>query len=75
MDKLSELIKEAKPLYRKRERRKTIAKMILCTTMPVIMLTSVYQIFVTGENVYLSLDNNSLQTQLLEDDFELLGLN
>ena len=72
MDKLSELLKEAKPLYRKRQRRKTIAKLILCMSMPVIMMTSIYQVFIAGEEVYISLDNNSLQTQLLYDDFELL---
>ena len=75
MDKLSELIKEAKPLYRKRQRRKAIAKLILCTTMPVIIMSSAYQICSFGDEIYVSLDNNVLQEQLMEDEFELLGLN
>ena len=73
MDKLSELIKEAKPLYKQRKRRKTIAKTILTLTLPVIFMNSICQIYFEGNDLYLSLENNSLQTQLLEDDFGLLG--
>ena len=75
MDKLSELLKEARPLYKKRQRRKAIAKLILYTTMPAIILSSACQVCSFGEDIYLSLENNSLQSQLLEDDFEFLGLN
>ena len=72
MDKLSDLIKEARPLYKQRKRRKTIAKMILSITMPVMFFTSVCQIYLQGNDLYLSLENNILQSELLEDDFGYL---
>ena len=73
MDKLSELIKEAKPLYKQRKRRKTIAKLIVLTSMPMMMLTSVCHMYFQGNDIYLSLKNNSLQNELIEDEFGLLG--
>ena len=72
MDKLSDLIKEARPLYKQRKRRKTIAKMILSITMPVMLFASVCQIYLQGNDLYLSLENNILQSELLEDDFGYL---
>lgn len=72
MDKLSDLIKEARPLYKQRKQRKTIAKMILSITMPVMLFTSVCQIYLQGNDLYLSLENNILQSELLEDDFGYL---
>ena len=74
MDELSNLLQEAKPLYNQRKRRKAIAKMVLCITMPVIFLSSIGQIYTQGNDLYLSLDNNTLQYQLNEDEFGLLGL-
>ena len=74
MDELSNLLKEAKPLYKQRKRRKTIAKMILCMTMPAIIISSASQVYLQGNDIYLSLENNSLQYELMEDDFGLLGL-
>lgn len=74
MDKLSELIKEAKPLYKQRQRRKTIGKMILTISMPAILLSSVSQVYLQGNDIYLSLQNNTLQYELMEDEFEILGL-
>ena len=44
MDKLSELIKEARPLYKQRKRRKTIAKMIFVISVPAMLLNSLLQI-------------------------------
>ena len=73
MDKLTNLLKEAKPLYKQRQRRKTMAKMILTMTMPVILMNSVCQIYLQGNDIYLSLENNSLQYELMEDEFGLLG--
>ena len=74
MDKLTDLLQEAKPLYKQRKRRKTIAKMVLTMTMPVIVMTSVCQIYLQGNDIYLSLDNNILQNELIEDEFGLLGM-
>ena len=74
MDKLSNLLKEAKPLYRTRQRRKTIAKLVLTLTMPVIFMNSICQLYMQGTDIYLSLENNSLQYELLEDEFGLMGL-
>ena len=75
MDELSNLLKEAKPLYKQRKRRKAIAKSILTLTVPVILMNTICQIYFEGNDLYLSLENNTLQTQLLEDDFGLLGYN
>lgn len=72
MDKLSELIKEAKPLYKQRKRQKAIAKVIFMITMPVMLLGSVVQLCNEGNNIYLSLENNTLQNELLNDDFDFL---
>ena len=71
MDELSLLLKEAKPLYRQRQRRKTIAKMIFTLTMPAILMTSVCQVCLQGNDIYLSLENESLQYELIEDEFGL----
>lgn len=71
MDKLSSLIKEAKPLYRQRKRQKAIAKLVLCMTTPVILFTSVYQLNLQGNDIYVALDNNSLQAELMEDEYGL----
>jgi len=73
MDKLTDLLREAKPLYKQRQRRKTIAKMILTLSMPAILMSSVCQIYLQGNDIYLSLDNDSLQYELMEDEFGLLG--
>lgn len=71
MDKLSDLLKEAKPLYNQRKRRKTIAKMIFTLTMPAILMSSICQVYLQGNDIYLSLENNSLQYELTEDEFGL----
>ena len=72
MDKLSSLIKEARPLYKQRKRRKTLTKMILGITTPAILFTSIMQVYIQGSDIYISLDNNKLQDELLEDDFGFL---
>ena len=73
MDQLSNLLKEAKPLYRQRKRRKAIAKSILTLTVPAILMSSVCQVYLEGNDLYLSLENNTLQNELIEDEFGLLG--
>jgi len=74
MDKLSELIVQARPLYKQRKRRKTIAKLLLVITMPVILLANFTTLYIEGENVYTSLENNNLQAELLNDDFGITEL-
>ena len=72
MDKLSNLIKEARPLYKQRKRRKAISRMILGITTPAILFTSIAQVYIQGSDIYISLDNDKLQNELLEDDFGFL---
>lgn len=74
MDKLSELIKEAKPLYRQRKRRKTIAKLILGICTPVVLLSSICQVYIMGCDIYMALNNNQLQNELLDDEYGLFGI-
>ena len=69
MDKLTELIKDAKPLYKQRKRRKTIAKMLFIITVPVFVFGNIASLYMEGEAVYMSLDNNKMQAELLTDDF------
>jgi len=71
-DKLTYLIQEAKPLYKQRKRTKTIAKMTILTCLPVFMFTFLLQICSMGDNIYLSIDSNKLQNELLADNFGFL---
>ncbi len=73
MDKLTDLLQEAKPLYKKRKRQKTIAKMIFSISVPVMLFSSILQLYIEGNNTYFALETNNLQTELLEKDF-VLGL-
>ena len=41
MDELSNLLNEAKPLYKQRKRRKAIAKSILALSAPAILMSSI----------------------------------
>ena len=71
MDKLSSLLREARPLYKQRKRNRAIAKVVLSVTLPVFMMASLCQVCLQGDDLYLSLSNDDLQTRLLEDDFGL----
>ena len=71
MDKLSDLLQEAKPLYKRRKRQKTIAKLIFSISVPVMLFSSVMQLYIQGNNLYFALETNRLQTELLENDFAL----
>ncbi len=73
MDKLSELIKEARPLYRRKKRQKAFAGMVLGVCVPVLIISSGYEIYSMGDEIYVSLLNNSLQKQLLTDEIGFLG--
>ena len=72
MDKLSQLISEAKPLYKERKRRNNIFKLLLIITVPVITITSVAGLYMQGEEIYMSFENNNFQNELLTDDLGFL---
>jgi len=74
MDELTNLIKEAKPLYKQRQRRKTIAKLIFIFTTPAILMSSICNMYIQGSDIYFALENNTLQNELIEDEFGLTGL-
>lgn len=69
MDKLSELISQARPLYKCRKRRKTMAKMLVAITLPALFLGNFVALYMEGDSVYMSLDDNKIQNELLVDDF------
>ncbi len=71
MDKLSDLLKEARPLYRQRKRRKAMAKLFVIMFIPAFLFSSAMHIYNEGTELYLSLNSNTLQKQLLEDEFAL----
>ena len=72
MDKLSELLQEAKPMYRAQQRNIAIAKMMLCLCLPVFVCTSIISLCNMGDDIYVSLNNDSYVEQLLNDDFGLI---
>jgi len=74
MDKLSELIAQARPLYKQRKRRKTIAKLLFTITLPAFLMANLATLYMEGDAVYMSLDNNKIQSELLSDDFGILEL-
>jgi len=75
MDKLTNLIQEAKPLYHTRKTRKTMTKMLLAICLPVFLCINILQLYLEGSELYVSLDNKNIQNELLQDDFGLLRLN
>lgn len=74
MDKLTDLIKEARPLYKQRKRRRAITRIVLSICAPVFVFTSLLGLYLEGNNIYVALDNNTLQHELLNDDFGLDGI-
>ncbi len=73
-DKLSDLLKEAKPLYKRRKRQRTMAKITLIVCAPVFLFSFLFQIYTLGNDIYVALDNNKLQNELLVDSFGLFGI-
>lgn len=79
MDKLNEenfseitsLLKEAKPLYKARKKRARAIKATLLLFIPMFIITGFYNVYLQGEEVYLSLLNNNLQIELTQDEFGL----
>ena len=74
MDKLSTLLAQARPLYKQRKRRKTIAKMLFAMTIPVFIFGNIVSLCMEGNQVYMSLENNNMQNELLKDDFGISEL-
>lgn len=74
MDKISELLQEARPLYKTRKRNKAVAKVFLTIAIPVFLFTSIFGIYTLGDNIYVSMNNEELAEQLLLDDYGLFGV-
>ena len=74
MDKLTELISQARPLYKQRKRRRTIAKMLLSITVPVMLFANFANLYIQGDEVYMSMENSAMQNELLNDDFGMSEL-
>lgn len=74
MDKLNELIRQARPLYKQRKRRKTIAMLLFSFTLPAIIIANVASLYVQGDNIYVSMDKNQIQNELMDYESGILGL-
>ena len=72
MDKLSELIQEAKPLYKKKKLQRRIITSCFVLIVPVLLGAGTIGLYNTGNEIYLSLEDNSLQQELIEDNMGLL---
>ena len=72
MDKLSELIQEAKPLYKRKKMQRQILKTCFILIIPVLFGTGIVSLYNTGNDIYLSLEDNTLQQELIEDNMGLL---
>ncbi len=71
MDKLSELLKEAKPLYKRRKRIKMCIMSLLILIIPTFTFCA-YDVYNKGNDIYISLNNNVLQDELMFDSMNLL---
>ena len=72
MDKLTELIQEAKPLYKKRKFQKKVLTTCFVLFIPILLTTGAVGLYNTGNEIYLSLEDNTLQQELIEDSMGLL---
>lgn len=72
MDKLSNLIQEARPLYKRKKRQRAILKATFMLLVPVIVGFSALGLYTTGNELYLSMEDNSLQQEIINDDMGLL---
>ncbi len=75
MDKLSELIREARPLYKKRKRQRAVIFTTLALFVPFFVFTTCVQIYNTGNDLYTALSNNDLIATYFEDEFGLFEEN
>ncbi|MBR1616905.1 hypothetical protein IJ670_02020 [bacterium] len=74
MDKLTELIKEARPLYVQRKRRNKILKILLFLLIPCFAFYGAMGLYIEGDELYVSFEGSKLQNELIQDDFGLMGL-
>jgi len=72
MDKLSNLIQEAKPLYFKKKRQKRILNTFIVLFIPFMMCLGAIGIYNTGNDIYISMENETFQQELLNDNMGLL---
>lgn len=75
MDKLSDLIQEAKPLYKQRKRRKAVVKMLMTLTLPVLLFGNLIGLYIEGDDLYVSYDKNNIENQLILDEYDILRSN
>lgn len=72
MDKLSNLIQEAKPLYKRKKRQSATIKLCCIMLIPMFLGIGATRLYDEGNNLYISLENQSLQKELIEDNMGLL---
>ncbi len=71
MDKLSNLIKEAKPLYQKRKKQKKALVSMCLAIIPLFLFTSFLNLYSQGENLYLALSSDDYAMEFLNDEYGL----
>lgn len=71
MDELTKLIKEAKPLYKARKRRKNFLVALFALFIPMSLLSFSFGIYQAGSNIYLSIANENFTQELVQDEFNL----
>ncbi len=77
MDNISEILKEAKPLYFQRKRNRAITKKVLSLLFPVILFTGILGTNYYNDDSYIALSNVSVieEMGLPVDDYGLLEFN
>ena len=70
---LSTLIMEARPYYKQKKRRKKILLAFIVLLFPTFLVGEAINLYIAGDAAYVALKNQSLQKQLIQDDFGLLG--
>lgn len=68
MDKLSKLIKEAKPLYKRQQKRKAIVTALSAFCIPIMLVIAAYGICLEGNNVYMAMSQDDYMTQFLDNE-------
>lgn len=72
MDKLTNLIKEARPLYKSRKRKKAIAKLASVLCIPVFFFMTAHHVYIEGNNVYMAMSQDDYIAQFLDVEYDLL---
>lgn len=71
MDELTKLIKEAKPLYKARKKRKNFLIALFALFIPMSLLSFSFGIYQAGSNIYLSIASENFTQELVQDEFNL----